>query len=429
MRKNLTECNMLKEFRVSNFKSINKEQIFSMEACSPREITEHPSHVINYKGERLLKVSSFYGPNGGGKSNLLDAYLVMRTVVAGFQLPNSSYGNDNYMKCIFCKNKNSIFEVFYVIGDFEIGYSLEVNLNNIVEEHIERGIVSLVNYEIVKEEVCVRRLDTNETFILFERDSKGVVNSEFLLNVDLITNSVALPKNKSFLNYFKFSFSDSSNDENFQIMFNLFNEMLESVLFSREHHHYTFDEKTVKLFEPYLDKTAEILNGVDIRVKALKFKRIYPRVYCLYVLREAENGDITEIQIASESKGTKKLINIIFDVLVNNRCKLFIADDFDACLHPKLIRAVIELFTSSKNNTKQLIFNSHDIVNMNNKVFRRDEIWFAFRDENYATIYIPLSNIVNYKGEMVRKDAVFGKQYLEGKYGADPFIKQGLEWE
>ena len=41
---------------------------------------------------------------------------------------------------------------------------------------------------------------------------------------------------------------------------------------------------------------------------------------------------------------------------------------------------------------------------------------------------IPLSNIVNYKGEQVRKDAKFYKQYLEGRFGADPFIKRGLKW-
>ena len=48
--------------------------------------------------------------------------------------------------------------------------------------------------------------------------------------------------------------------------------------------------------------------------------------------------------------------------------------------------------------------------------------------EDYSTIYTPLSSIVNYKGEMVRKDAVYSKQYLEGRYGADPFIKKGLGW-
>ena len=123
------------------------------------------------------------------------------------------------------------------------------------------------------------------------------------------------------------------------------------------------------------------------------------------------------------------MLNIVLDVLSFRESAVLIADDFDSHLHPKLIKAIIDLFTSASNTNKQLIFNSHDITNMNNKVFRRDEIWFAFRKENsLSTIYLPLSSIVDYKGNMVRKDAVYGKQYLEGRYGADPFVKQGLGW-
>ena len=65
---------------------------------------------------------------------------------------------------------------------------------------------------------------------------------------------------------------------------------------------------------------------------------------------------------------------------------------------------------------------------MSNELFRRDEIWFAYRDDNYSTKLTSLSNIVNYKGEQVRKDAIYSKQYLEGRYGADPFISRGLNW-
>lgn len=148
-----------------------------------------------------------------------------------------------------------------------------------------------------------------------------------------------------------------------------------------------------------------------------------------YMLIEKIKGNAFSIQLNCESSGTRKIINIILDVISFEEGSIFLADDFDSHLHPKLIKTLIELFTSKANTNKQLIFNSHDITNMNNKVFRRDEIWFAFKNEDgMSTKYMPLSNIVDYKGNMVRKDAVYGKQYLEGKYGADPFIKKGLEW-
>ena len=34
----------------------------------------------------------------------------------------------------------------------------------------------------------------------------------------------------------------------------------------------------------------------------------------------------------------------------------------------------------------------------------------------------------NEKGESVRKDAKFDKQYLEGKYGADPYLRKIIDW-
>ena len=165
-----------------------------------------------------------------------------------------------------------------------------------------------------------------------------------------------------------------------------------------------------------------------MRILSLSFKEETQRFYQLYIERKTKDNGTILIPFINESSGTIKAINIIFDVLsAKNNC-VFIADDFDAYLHPKLLRAIVELFASESNKTRQLIFNSHDIINMSNKLFRRDEIWFAYRDEDYSTQYVPLSNIVNYKGEMIRKDAVYSKQYLEGRFGADPFIKKGLSW-
>ena len=165
-----------------------------------------------------------------------------------------------------------------------------------------------------------------------------------------------------------------------------------------------------------------------MKITKLEFKEVEQGVFALYVERKNQNGDTFSIPVGNESSGTIKAINRVFDILLSNEGSVYVADDFDAHLHPKLIKAVVEMFTSKENDSRQLIFNSHDITNMNNKLFRRDEIWFAYRDEDYSTRYVPLSNIVNYKGEMVRKDAVYGKQYLEGRFGADPFIKKGLTW-
>ena len=62
---------MLCQFTVKNFKSIRDEVTFDMQAAT---ISEHEDRIIKDVDEELyLPVSAVYGPNGGGKSNVLEA--------------------------------------------------------------------------------------------------------------------------------------------------------------------------------------------------------------------------------------------------------------------------------------------------------------------------------------------------------------------
>ena len=422
---------MLKEFRVSNFKSIQKEQVFTMEACPKTIVSEYPEHIIEVGGERLLKVSSIYGPNGGGKSNLLKALSVF--VAVAFQNPvfNDSIKNENFFPNIYLKNDKSTFTLFIVRDGFEIGYSLILDLNKMqqtVAGPFRGQLTWVVDIDILEEEMIYRELNVSEFSTMFKRNSKGIVESKILNDIDLIKNQKALSKNYTFLKYFNDSFvQDQSNFDALPIF--VFYQELSSYLWTRkEVRTFNYLKEAVDILTPCLEKSKELLNALDIRIDSLYFEEKDPGVYYLYIKRKNNNGEAFSIPLANESSGTIKAVNIIFDILTSPKESVCIADDFDAHLHPKLLRAIVELFASRDNKSRQLIFNSHDIINMSNKLFRRDEIWFAYRDEDYSTIYIPLSNIVNYKGEMIRKDAVFSKQYLEGRFGADPFIKKGLSW-
>ena len=423
---------MLKEFRVSNYKSIDQEQIFTMEACSKNEVSEFPEHVVEYGDERLLKVSSFYGPNGGGKTNLLSALFVLSNIVKGSQIENDARGNANYMPCLFNsgENKYSSFTIFFTRDEMELGYSLLVDLskNRLASSNLG-FMVPVLDINIIKEELSFRRFGEPEFNVVFERNEQGTVTSKTLFDVDLVKSSRPLQKSMTFINYIINTFGINNQDEHFKPIIDTGIELFSIFWLNKETNKFFFTKEAVDILSPFLNKTAELLNGLDFRIKGLRFSEIEQGTYGLYVDREKENGEVYSIQSNCESSGTRKILNIILDVLSFKESAVFIADDFDSHLHPKLIKTIIELFTSAHNTNKQLIFNSHDITNMNNKVFRRDEIWFAFRKENASsTRYLPLSSIVDYKGNMVRKDAVYGKQYLEGRYGADPFIKKGLEW-
>ena len=148
----------------------------------------------------------------------------------------------------------------------------------------------------------------------------------------------------------------------------------------------------------------------------------------LYTIRTIE-GRKYELPFDHESDGTRKLIAALPVILVALReGRLVIIDELDAKLHPKLLRYVISLFKNRKINKHgaQLLFTSHDIATMKNTVFRRDEIWFAALDEKHSSQIYSLYEIRRENNERVNSTAAFDKQYLEGRYGADPYLQNML---
>ena len=79
-------------------------------------------------------------------------------------------------------------------------------------------------------------------------------------------------------------------------------------------------------------------------------------------------------------------------------------------------------------NGAQLVFTSHDMTTLNSSVFRRDEIWFAAKTpEGPSTLY-SLSDIADIDGKRVRTQNAYDRQYLAGRYGADPYLRSMLDW-
>ena len=69
---------MILEFKCSNFRSINKEITFSMQAAKDDTLSEQ---LINFDTKNFLRTSFIYGPNGSGKTTLLRAINRMANLV------------------------------------------------------------------------------------------------------------------------------------------------------------------------------------------------------------------------------------------------------------------------------------------------------------------------------------------------------------
>ena len=111
----------------------------------------------------------------------------------------------------------------------------------------------------------------------------------------------------------------------------------------------------------------------------------------------------------------------LLDVLESGA--VFIIDELNSSLHPKLVRHLILYFNNPKinKNGAQLIFTTHDTSILDQELFRRDQIWFVEKDKHNATRLYPLTDF------HPRKDEVLDKGYLQGRYGAVPFLPDFME--
>lgn len=130
------------------------------------------------------------------------------------------------------------------------------------------------------------------------------------------------------------------------------------------------------------------------------------------------SGNI-ELDFGFESDGTRRsfaLAGYWIDVLENGG--VLIVDELDNSLHPLMVLFLINLIHNPKINKKnaQLIFATHDTSLLDNEIFRRDQIWFVEKDKNNATQLYPLLDF------SPRKHEAIGRGYLQGRYGALPYI-------
>ena len=135
-----------------------------------------------------------------------------------------------------------------------------------------------------------------------------------------------------------------------------------------------------------------------------------------------------ELNLNNESSGTQILFSfapILKDVFENG--KILVIDEIERSLHPSLVEMIIKFFHNPKINkgNAQLIFNTHDTNLLSLDIFRRDQIWFAEKDpKKGATDLYPLDDF------SVRKNENIQKGYLNGRYGAIPFVATGDSlWE
>lgn len=430
---------MLLEFKVSNYRSIGEEQILSL-VPAPKQ-KDHLDNILNKGRHQALNAISLYGPNGGGKSNVLRAMSLLDRLVhlSARTSSTSLLPYDPFLLRQGWDGKPTGLEITFVIEESRYRYGLEFTESDVTREWLFRK-------------------STGREVSLFEREgeiidvssgygsSKKIIdaaieatrnNALFLSTSDMLNVDEA----KKIMKWFKhFSMIDGLNTDFEEIRTvglweeEEYREKIRQYLASLSLNIVDVDVTTKEFEESELPN--EMPKGMKSRLaKSLRGAQSYT-VFAKHRMYDANAmpTDDTHSWVweERESSGAKKSFQLsgpILWALANGG--VLIIDEIEAKLHPIMTLNTIGAFLdkSSNPNGAQLIFATHDTNLLSYSVLRRDQIYFAEKNNWESTEIYSLSDFVyfgekngEFRSEKERPDTDKEKRYFEGRYGAIPAL-------
>lgn len=406
---------MLVQFNFKNYKSFKNEARLDMTATS---IKEHMYNLIETKsGEKYLKVAAIYGANASGKSNVIEAFNFMRFFVLYSLTLDVDYNYIPVRRFAFDKSSKtepSNFEVFFIKNDVEYQYGFSVDNEKIHEEWLYHKKVGRKKYEPLFER-SYNRVDCRKKMVEAEKFKNSVEDRTLFLS---LTAKAKVEVSRTVFKWFLYNYVFDFGDINFE-------ELISKQISPR-----------ILQSQSYKNSLEDFLSAIDTGIEAIRVERIKEidsnngqeksfRLFSMHKINGSE--ELAEIPFDQESSGTQKmftLFNLFFDAMSEG--SVIFIDELNAKLHPYLVRYIINMFhdPSINKNNAQLVFTTHETYTLTKDVFRRDEIWFTEKNEEGIS---ELYSLVEYKLEndsKVRNDASFNKDYLSGRYGAIPLLKE-----
>lgn len=401
---------MLIQFSVENYLSLKEKVVLSMLASND---TEHIEHLItSKKKESYLKAAVIYGANASGKSNVLNAFWFMVNYVLTSHEKQLHKPIDR-IPFKFDKatlEKPSSFEVIFTIDDIRYVYGFSATDKEVVEEY-------LYYYPNGRQAIIFERKNTNEYRFTVDVDEQMTLRDRTSAN--------------------KLYLSVASN-WNYKKVVPVFGWFASCKILTKNSvaDAYGVDAEQLRDDE-YRSVIEAMLRVADFGIQSLQIREVenvkrmakteeeYINIDAIHLVQDEDgNTHPFALNMTEESDGTNsyfKLVGIVKNVL--DKGGLLVADEMDAHLHPLLMKHLVMLFNSETYNPNgaQLIFTSHNTNLLDLDVFRRDQIWFTEKDEK--CVATDLFSLYDFS---VRKDAKVEKGYLIGRYGAIPFIKEGL---
>jgi len=426
---------MLISFSVENWMSFRDKVKFSMIATRERQHDDRVADVETYA--RILPIAAIYGGNASGKTNFFMAMNFAKKLVVRGTRPESLIPVKTFLLDKDYQSRPSQFVFELCVDETMYEFSFAVTNKAVIRE-------KLVCIKKASEKVLYNRCEGKITF------DKSLSDGDFLRfaakgtrdNQLFLTNSVS-QKVEHFspvYNWFKDTLVMIAPDARFEPFEQFFDEsnplyetmntMLQQLDTGIDHLGAdTIAFKNLLLPNSIKTRIQEDLKEENaIRIDAMNDRFIITRDQGDLVAKKlvtyhanAEGGE-AKFEMQQESDGSQRIIDLLpafVELMDSSTTKVYVIDEIDRSLHTLLTRRLLEayLVTCSPTTRKQLLLTTHDVLLMDQRLLRRDEMWVTERGPVGESRLYSFSEFKD-----VRYDKDILKSYLQGRLGGIPRI-------
>jgi len=401
---------MLKNIKIQNFYSINKEQKISFEIL-PKDVLNDSSRLIAPDGQKGINlVSAIIGANASGKTNILKSFVFLFWFIEnGYSQmkEDDSTGVEAFKTNI--KEPTNI-EIEFYNQEKQYQYRITLDSKRVISEYFwekrRRKFSQIFEYDTRDKE----RWNLKTKIKINETDAKRFRER---LNVSLLSSLIET----GYLSHIRFFKDGVSNVTNIG----------------------TYAQNPVKGF---LDTSEKLFKNEDLKNKVFPFTQNLDFGISGFDFKEAtlvrkdkpseeKKAHLIEclhnigknsfrLPLIEESNGTQNSIAMlanIFTVLEKGSIAIF--DEIDAHLHPAIVRKIISLFENKLTNPKnaQLLFSTQQHLLLNDRT--KTQIFIT--EKNNQSLETEIYRLDEIEG--IRNDENYFHKYITGAYGGTPEIK------
>jgi AAA15 family ATPase/GTPase len=379
---------MLLSFSFKNFRSYRDEAVFSLETGTRlRRFKRENTHRTAFAS--VVKSAFLFGPNAGGKSNLLKAFSVLRSLVV---CPTSDSAEALLWEPFCNSNNPTEFSVLFTKNGMLFEYTLHYT----------------------EKEVVYEQLSVNDK-VVFQRDGQRVTSKEY----SLLENSTTLRSNQLLLYW--------AQDLNLPEAVDAFSWFEEDIVDLTERLaldvQLSRNEAKILSDSAFKEKFLSILQAVDFNISdyivsedtALKRQKSSEQL----LFQHKFDDTSLYLPVNRESTGIKRFVQLLLAILPEFASdKVILIDGFEQSFHIEMIKVLVNLM-NKWNGNNQFIVTTH-AFNVMDLFLRPDQIYFADKTPNGTSEVYSLFDFDDVA--VTRSDFDYKKRYLKGMFAGMPIV-------